>query len=251
MKPNLKEHFLKLAESSVETFNPGEVVIIGKNNKETNSWIKYFQEAASANSKKKDFFSTYFVSSDSLNLGPTAFMRMFKNTKLKAVIIPNYSYNDEDFIYACLRRLTAEKGNRQISVMGMPILFDSDKIDFDFYNTLQMKVVMSDFVDENQGKIREFRRDYLDLYGEIPNSDASKGYDLMLYLGRNIWKYGKNFQNFLENEATSYLQSTYDIRKSKAEDSNIMNDSEKFDYYENKHLDIIEFKGNKWLRKRQ
>lgn len=247
MKPNLKEHFIKLAENTSSTFQAGEVAIIGKNNKDTNSWIKYFQDATA--SKAKDFYFPYFVSSDSLNNGSSAFYRLFKNPKIKAIIIPNYSYTDEDFIYGCLRRLGAEKGGRQISVFGMPILYESDKVDFDFYNALQMHIVMSDFVDENHGKIREFRRDYLDQYGEIPNADAIKGYDLILYLGRNIWKYGKNFQNYLDNEATSYLQSTYDIRKAKSDDSLIANDPMKFDFYENKHLDIIEFKANKWQRK--
>ena len=112
-----------------------------------------------------------------------------------------------------------------------------------------MKVVMSDFVDEDHGKIREFRRDFLDKYGEIPDTDAVKGYDLMLYLGRNIWKYGKNFQQYLENEASSYLQSIYDIRKAKSEDSPVAADPDRFDFYENKHLDIIEFRGNKWQKR--
>lgn len=250
MKPNLKEHFLKLAESTSGDYQKGEVVIIGKNNKETASWIQYFQETVSTNQHISDFYSSYFVSTDSLNAGPSAFSRLFKNNKVKAVIIPNYSYADEDFIYSCLRRLTAEKSGRNISVYGMPILYDSDKIDFDFYNALKMKVVMSDFVDLDQGKIREFRRAYLDMYGEIPSEDAVKGYDLMLYLGRHIWKYGRNFQYYLENEATSYLQSVYNIRKARSEDSPISNDPLKFDYFENKHLDIIEFTGNKWERKK-
>jgi len=250
MKPNLKEHFMKLNENAVADYQKGEVVIIGKNNKETASWVEYFQETAASSVNIKDFYTTYFVSTDSLNTGPTAFSRMFKNTKVKAVILPNYSYTDEDFIYACLRKLSAEKSGRNISVYGMPILYDSDKIDFDFYSALQMKVVMSDFVDVDQGKIREFRRNYLDMYGEIANSDAVKGYDLMLYLGRNLWKYGRNFQYYLEQEATSYLQSVYDIRKARSEDSPVINDPEKFDFFENKHLDIIEFKGNKWERKK-
>lgn len=250
MKPNLKEHFLKLAESTSADYQKGEVVIIGKNNKETASWIQYFQETVSTTQHISDFYTSYFVSTDSLSAGPSAFSRLFKNNKVKAVIIPNYSYTDEDFIYSCLRRLSAEKSGRNISVYGMPILYDSDKVDFDFYNALKMKVVMSDFVDLDQGKIREFRRAYLDMYGEIPSEDAVKGYDLMLYLGRHIWKYGRNFQYYLENEATSYLQSVYDIRKARSEDSPVTNDPLKFDYFENKHLDIIEFTGNKWERKK-
>lgn len=249
IKPNLKDHFAKLAETTSASYQAGEVVIIGKNNKETNSWINYFQQAAAPMTSNKQFYESYFVTSDSLNTGPTAFKRLFKNPKIKAVILPNYSFSDEDFVYACLRRLAAEKGTRAISVYGMPLLYDSDKIDFDFYHALQMKVVMSDFVDENYGVIREFRRDFYDKYGEIPDADAVKAYDLTLYLGRNLWKYGRKFQNYLDNEVTTYLQSTYNIQKARSEDAASPSDPSKFDYFENKHLDIIEFKGNKWQRK--
>jgi len=175
---------------------------------------------------------------------------MLKNPRLRAVIIPNYSYNDEEFIYSCLRRLSAEKGGRSLSVYGMPIMYDSDKIDFDFYHSLQMKVVMSDFVDQDHGKIREFRREFLDMFGEIPTDEAVKGYDMMLYIGRNLINNGKNFQYYLENDSASYLHSIYEIRKAKSEDSPVANDPAKFDYFENKHLDIIEFRGNKWEIKR-
>lgn len=251
MKPNLKEHFLKLAYSTASEFKKGEVFIVGKNNKETNSWISYFQDAAatSLNVTSKDFYTPYYVTDDSLSTGTTAFNRLLKNPKLKAIILPNYSYTDESFAYSCLRRLMAEKGGKQIIVYGMPMLFESEKIEFEYYHALQMRMVMSDFVDENQSDIRTFRREFLDLYGEIPTQDAIKGYDLMLYIGRNIWKYGVNFQNYLEYEPTSYMQSTYNIKKAKSDDSPTANDPDAFDFYENKHLDIIEFKGTKFHRR--
>ncbi len=248
MKPNLKEHFLKLASTTSLDYKKGEVAIIGRNNKETISWINFFNESTSDLSDPKDFFTSYFVLDDSLKSGTVVFNKLYKSN-VKAVIIPNYSYNDEGFIYSCLRKLSAERAGKQISVYGMPILFDSDKIDFDFYHSLNMNVVMSDFIDQDHGQIREFRRDFLNMYGEIPTSEAVKAYDLILYLGRNLWKYGRNFQNYLENEPASYLESSYQIQKATSEDSPIINDPSKFDYFENKHLDIIEFKGNKWQKK--
>lgn len=251
MKPNLKEHFLKLAHSTASEFKKGEVFILGKNNKETNSWISYFQDAAAAslNVTSKDFYTPYYVTDDSLSTGPTAFQRLLRNPKMKAIILPNYSYSDESFAYSCLRRLMAEKGGKQVIVYGMPMLYESEKIEFEYYHALQMRIVMSDFVDENQSDIQSFRRDFLDVYGEIPTVDAIKGFDLMLYIGRNLWKYGLTFQSFLENEPTSYMQSTYNIKKAKSEDSPTANDPEAFDFYENKHLDIIEFKGTKFHRR--
>ncbi|MBL0027176.1 MAG: hypothetical protein IPO98_20320 [Saprospiraceae bacterium] len=176
------------------------------------------------------------------------FDKLYKS-KIQAVILPNYSYNDEDFLYSSLRRLTAERNGRHITVYGMPILYDSDKIEFDYYHSLNINVVMSDFVDQDFGTIREFRRNFLNMYGEIPTSEAIKAYDLILFLGRNLWKYGRNFQNYLENDEQTYLQSIYEIKKAKSDDSPIADDPTKFDYFENKHLDIIEFKGNKWQKK--
>jgi ABC-type branched-subunit amino acid transport system substrate-binding protein len=248
IKPNLKEHFLKLAENTFSNYKKGEVAILGKNNKETVSWINFFQESIKTTYGVDQFFNSYFIDTDSLNLGLAVFDKLYKS-KIQAVILPNYSYNDEDFLYSSLRRLTAERNGRHITVYGMPILYDSDKIEFDYYHSLNINVVMSDFVDQDFGTIREFRRNFLNMYGEIPTSEAIKAYDLILFLGRNLWKYGRNFQNYLENDEQTYLQSIYEIKKAKSDDSPIADDPTKFDYFENKHLDIIEFKGNKWQKK--
>jgi ABC-type branched-subunit amino acid transport system substrate-binding protein len=245
MKPNLREHFARISQSVTSEYKKGEVAIIGKNIKETNSWISFFQQSAKEQSGVTDFFAKHYVTQDSITQGKNSFGPLFRSN-VKAVVIPNYSYTDEDFIYQCLRRLLAEKGGKSIVVYGMPILYESEKVDFDFYHALNMRIAMSDFVDADQARIQEFRRAFLDQYGEIPTDDAIKGYDLMLYIGRNLWKYGKNFQYQLENEATSYLLSTYNITKAKSEDSPVKDDPNKFDYFENKHLDIVEFKGNKF-----
>ena len=247
MNPNLKEHFLKLVKHSVKTYQPKEVTILARGSKDQ-PWIDFFESEAQKITSVKDFFNVYNVNTDSLKLGPTAFFNMFKSQNIKAVILPNYSYSDESYIYSCLRRLAAEKGTKSFSVMGMPILYDSDKIEFDFYRSLQMKLVMADYVDEDYGKIREFRRKFLDTYGEIPTVEAVKGYDLTIFLGKNIWKHGRNFQQYVEYEPSSYLQSIYDIQKAVSDDASENQDDGYFDYYENKHLDIIEFKGNKWIR---
>ncbi len=247
MNPNLKEHYLKLVHHAIQTYKPMEVSILIRSNKDM-PWVDYFEEEAKKLNHGKEFFNTYTVNTDSLRLGPTAFFNMFKTQNPKAVILPNYSYNDENYIYSCLRRLSAEIGTRSLSVLGMPIVYDSDKVEFDYYRTLQMKVVMADYVDEDYGKIREFRRKFLDTYGEIPTVEAVKGHDLILFMGRNLKQYGRIIQENATFDSKGYLQSIYDIRKSVSDDSSEGNEPDYFDYYENKHLDIIEFRGNKWIR---
>jgi len=248
IKPNLKDHFKKITEYCINNYKEGEVAIILRPNRISTSWMEYFQSSAREFlSIKGDFFKPYIVPSDSLGSGNVAYSRLYSDSKIKAVIIPNYSFGDEDFVYSSLRKLMAEK-SRQISVIGMPLLYDSNKIDFDFYHVLNMKIVMSDFVSTNHRAMKDFRRRYLDTYGHIAPSDAVQGYDLMMYIGRNIWKYGKNFQYYLGRESEELLQSIFKVEKSYSDDSPLINDPNKFDYFENKHLDIIEFKGDNWFK---
>jgi len=252
MKPNLKEHYLRLVQAATRDFKVGEVVIVGRNNKETKSWITYLEELAAVTSGKKNtkFFDTHFISQDSTTFGIAIYAPIFKNPKIKAILLPQYSYNDEDYVYNCLRKLIAEKGTKNIVVYGMPLIYESERIEFDFYRSLNMRLVVSDFLDENSEEIKFFRRKYLDIYGHIPTVDAIKGYDMMLYIGRNLWKYGKKFQFQLENEPSTYLSSNYAIKKSMVEENYEISDPNKFDYFENKHLDIIEFKESKFVVRR-
>ncbi|MEZ4910203.1 MAG: ABC transporter substrate-binding protein [Saprospiraceae bacterium] len=252
LKPNLKEHFVKLAEVCSKEFNEGEVAIVGINNKETNAWINYFQESIKKKrgQSSKNFFTTYFVTNDSLINAPSAFYRLFSNPKIKAVLLPNYSFNDEDFVYQVLRKLMAEKGNNPLVVYGMPLLIESEKIDFDFYHALNMRIVTSDYIDLNTSEIREFRRQFLNIYGEIPLQDALKGYAVMMLAGESLTDYGTNFQSYIANKDISYLQTIFNIQKATSE--NFENDTtvrDALDYYENKHLDIIEFKGTGFVKR--
>lgn len=246
INPNLKEHFLRIVKYTVNTYKPGEVVILIRSDKDK-PWIDYFEEEAKKITGKNDFFSTYVVNSDSLRLGPTAFNTMFKKQNPKAVILPNYSYNDESYIYSSLRRLAAEIGTKMLSVIGMPILYESDKIEFDYYRSLQMKVVKADYVDEDYGKIREFRRRFLDTYGEIPTVESVKGHDLFMFLIKNLMDYGDRFSNYSNYDTGSY-QANFQIEKAVSDDTHAKERQVDFDFYENKYLDIIEFRGNKWIR---
>jgi hypothetical protein len=245
LKPNLKEHFKKLALSVVSDYRKGEIVIIGKDNADTKAWIEYFQSIAKERTGESNFFASGYVSEAAVSGGGKVYGGIINGT-IKAVVFPNYNFSDENYLSNALHKLLSEK-SRGIAVYGMPVMYESDKIDFEYYHSLNIRIVISDFVEENHQDITNFRREFYEKYGEIPTVDAIKGYDMMLYFGRNLWKYGRRFQYNLEAEPETYLQSAYRIEKSKAEDSPSYGDASKFDYFENKHLDIIEFKDSKFV----
>jgi ABC-type branched-subunit amino acid transport system substrate-binding protein len=246
LKPNLKEHFRKLVASIVADYKKEEVVIVGKNNKDANAWIAYFQEVAKELNGSTNFFGTGYLAEEQVLAGKSSFSGVLSG-KVKAIVFPNYSFSDETFLVNALKRLLVEKGSKNIAVYGMPILYDSDKIEFECYPSLKMRIVVADFVEEQNQDIHNFRRLFFEKYGEIPSPDAIRGYDMMIYFGRNLWKYGRSFQFMLENEPVTNMQSSFRIEKAKAEDSATFTDQSKFDFFENKHLDIIEFKDDKFV----
>lgn len=188
----------------------------------------------------------FMLIQDSIDMGETAFDSIFVEDKTNVMIIPNWSYEDEAFIYGALRRLSVEKGMAKVVVYGMPIMIESEKINFDYYNSLNMKVARSKFVDERDGDVIRFKRDFVNTYGALPTDDAYEGYDNLMYIGRNLNEYGKNFQFYLNKDEGYYLQAKYNVTPTIIDSPD--DRLEKINYFENKNVDIIEFKNNIFVR---
>jgi ABC-type branched-subunit amino acid transport system substrate-binding protein len=250
LKPNLKAHFFKITEHICSRFQRQEVAVIGRNNADFNAWYNYFESSARQILNKPDqsYFEKFYTNNDSLSTGPTAFSRLFQNSKIKAVILPNYSFNDELYVYNVVRKLAVEKGNKNIILYGMPMLYDTDRLEYEHYHSLNMRLVISDFVDETESAVREFRKKYFDIFGEIALPDAVKGYDIMMFAGKQLFQNGKNIQTGLENPGQNFLQNNFEIIKARSEDASGNNLPESFDYYENNSLSIIEFSNSRFKR---
>ncbi len=189
----------------------------------------------------------FMLSQDSIDIGETAFDSIFVADKPNVMIIPNWSFKDEAFVYGALRRLSVEKGITDVVVYGMPIMIESDKISFDQYNSLNMRVARSKFVDEYDGDVARFKRDFVNKYGALPTDDAFEGYDNLMFIGRNLKKHGKNFQYFLNEDQGYYLQAKYNVEATRQDSPD--DRLQKINYFENKNVDIIEFKNNRFARK--
>lgn len=243
LRPITSSHYFKLIEHAVKNYDPSEILLVGRDVKNDLNRFRYFQRTFAALNNTTQKLEEFIVSEDSLSYGETAFDSLFVNGGKRAIILPNWNYNDEDFIYACLRKLNVEKGMTDIAVYGMPIMFDSEKMEFDFYKNLNIRVAISEFVDWDSRKVKDFTQKYFNAFGELPSKDAFEGYDMTRFIAGNLMKYGLNFQHHLENDKTTYLQTAYDIQRV-YEDGD-----EKFEnikYLENKHLNLIQLVDNKF-----
>jgi hypothetical protein len=247
LRPSLSSHYFKMIDHANQNFSNDEIILVGRDNSSDKNRFKFFQKtyAAINDFNQNDELTEYFITEDSLTYADLAFRGVFEGKNKVAIVLPNWNYNDEDFIYTILRRLNIERASTELYVYGMPIIFDSEKIDFEFYKNLNLRICLSEFVDWEEERVKNFMRRFFENYGALPTSDAFEGYDMMNFIGTNLIKYGINFQLYLEKDRNRYLQTAYDIQKIYEEED------EKFEqikYLENKHLDLIQFNGNKFVK---
>lgn len=52
------------------------------------------------------------------------------------------------------------------------------------------------------------------MFGEIAGHDAVKGYDVFMFIGKNLEEYGSKFQEHIISQRQNYLMSDFEIHKS-------------------------------------
>lgn len=249
LRPGLKEHFDAMIEHALQNFEPENIFILGrKDQREDRTYFRYLQSTAAGilESEDRKVLNEYFIEEDSLIYGKTAFDSVFVDHEKSCFLLPHWSFSsDEDFVYNVARKLNGERGLKDVTLYGMPILFETDKIKFELYRNLKMRICRSSYVDRTSNIIREFRERYFEEYRDFPAEEALEGYDMMLFIGRSLFNYGTKFQFFLDSYASSLLQTRYDIQKIYDPDSG--DDFKHIQYFQNRHLYILSFEEDKFV----
>lgn len=249
LSPYLTEYYYRLMDHVSSNFDLEDVFIIGrKSNRKDQSRIAGFQKLAKAYFKDRSPkpMKEVYAELDDLNGEDPVFLQHMKEEKTTAIIIPNWSGVDYEYVYNLLRRISLEKAQNNVVVYGMFSMMDNPNIDFELFNILNLRVVTPKYLDqENYGMMR-FKRDFLHKFGQLPTEDAYEGYDQFMFIGSALLKYGKNFQYHLEKEQDYYLQSGFKVAKVFLDDEGDAYDNIK--YFENKNIDIIQFKEGAFRR---
>jgi len=257
LKPSLLDHYQKMVEHVSQNYKADEVVLLcQEGNRTDTNRAKYIQKLARSyyRSKERTPIAEYYIPLDSLKESRMLFydylaLEEGEAPKTKVFLIPNMNSKDESFIYGAIRRLTAERGQNNVIVYGMPIVLDSEKLTFDNYNGTSAHVVTSSFVDQKETKVAQFKSRYYDTYGAIPTTEAYEGYDMMLYIGRAMMEHGTGFQYKMNEDSQGLLQSTIALYPKYQEDDEDIKTGKKIDYFANKNIDVIHFKDNRFQRK--
>lgn len=243
LNPSLKNHMNKIVEDVKDNYENDQVFLLGRKNRKDRGMMNYIQQVADGDEDLPGQFEELYLEEDSLLLGEYAYQEVFFEDKTTVFILPNWSFvDDENFVYNAVRKLAGEKGLNKVVLYGMPILIESNKITFEHYSNLNMRICRTSYLNRGSVEVNEFRQNYFDKYQDFPSEDVFEGYDMMMFVGRSLKNYGKKFQYFLDTYEASLYQTEFEVLKvfKPGDDDSFDN----IQYFQNNHLYILEFKDN-------
>ncbi len=246
--PSLREHFNKIVLDVKSKYNDDQVFLLGRKSGGDRGEMSYIQKIASAinNDGNPKPFQEFYMEYDSLRIGETAFDSIFYEDKTTVFIMPHWSFQKhEETVYHAVRKMSGEKGMLNVVVYGMPILYESERVKFEHYKNLRMRIARSSYVDKQNVEVINFRKSFYSRFNGLPSEEAYKGFDMMLFVGRHLYNYGRKFQYYVEDYDANLMQTKYDVQKVFPPNS-----GDKFDdlqYFQNKHLYILTFEDDKFV----
>jgi hypothetical protein len=241
VSPSLETHCENLLQHARNEFEPEEIVLVARD-------IPIEQKCI-ATIQKEHFNILQTAYADSLMTmiaptDPTAFLDMditsyFEAEEQLAFIVPSWA--DESFIYSLLRKIDLDRKEFQkIVIYGMPQWMNFEHIDYEYYEKLNVRVSSNAYVDNNDSTVKNFRRKFYDTYGTIPENEAFLGYDLVIFLGEMLNKYGTGFLQQMDDSEVDLMHTKFNFQKVYQDNPDAV-ELNLIDRYENKYVNILEF----------
>ncbi|MCH2022967.1 MAG: ABC transporter substrate-binding protein [Saprospiraceae bacterium] len=171
--------------------------------------------------------------------------------ELNIIVVP--SYRNEGFIYNSMREIqklvdkVEPKNGYQIVVIGMDKWRYYTRVNFEYFESLNLHFSSSYYTNKETSGVRKFNNDYKAVYGIGSREFSFVGFDLMLFFGRMMHKYGVNFPAHLSKESAQYrhtifqVQPTYDTIMPPIQLKDNHFGQTILRSYENKYLNFLKF----------
>ena len=243
LRPSLRSHCESLTSFARKTFDPKEMMLICKNNQVDKTALSYFQDA-----NRKFEQDTAAPKINELIIDDISSDELFEQLKIlieedsiKAILIPNWQ--DEPFVISVLSKLNFAKAEHELTVFGLPQWVAMNKMDYDYYENLNVHVSSATPLNFNSQKGKLLKHRFFEDYGEVPESDIYYGVDVIHLIARLLDEYGTYFGEGLENPIPPDYFHRFDFIQH-------FNDEESIDYFENIHIDILEFENYRFQKVR-
>lgn len=138
------------------------------------------------------------------------FARYIKRELPNVIIISAQAPSDIERIMSKVINIKKRFGNRfDISIVGSSqMAHQGDDIKEQYFSG-NTHYITNFHVDRVNEKVKEFDKEYIDMFGELPNLFTYRAYDVMSLFPLLLFDTGENFSYFVNDELLSILQTTY------------------------------------------
>ena len=161
--------------------------------------------------------------------------KYLKPGRVNVFIMP--SWGSQDFVMAFLRKLREVKGTNRVEVYGMPQWQGFESIDGEYFTALNVHISSAFWTDHSDERVKKLENRFYEMTGTLPDEDAFTGYDVTLFTGKMLLRYGLSFPEKLEKGTYSGLQGGYRFGKNAS--GPVDGGAAEFDYRENKEVQIL------------
>ncbi len=242
VNPSLRTHTGAILEHALANYRQDQIVLVSKDVPAERARLQYFQEEFKLRSGLFNAppLQEFIISDESADLANMEVLPFIEIQDTTVFIVPNW---DEAFVYALLRKIDISKlPEDEVVVYGMPQWMRFQRLEFDYYEKLNVHISSSSYIDPLSSEVRSFKQRFFDKFGAIPTNEAYLGYDVMLYFSRMMKKYGTKFHLALEREPTQMMHTRFNFERVVAPASRSGADLfDTIEQFENKYVNILKF----------
>lgn len=235
INPSLRAHCEAILRHIRNSNRPDAITLVCKQ-KESDR-LSYFQDANSALGGSTAL-AELIVPDEASNFDKIDLKKYLKAGRTAIFVLPTWA--SQDFVMAFLRKLKEVKGANRVAVYGMPQWRDFETIDPEYFSTLNVHISAASWIDYSLPEVKDFQQKFYDATGTIPDEDGFNGYDVTLFVGRMLGKYGLSFPEHLDEVETATLRGKCSF--SKIFSAGAVDDARNSpDYWENTFVHILKF----------
>jgi ABC-type branched-subunit amino acid transport system substrate-binding protein len=233
--PGLNTHAEAIMDFIGTSFTSKKIFLVARNNPTEIQRLALFKN----NPKVK--FEDLIIDDESIDLSRTNLGFLLDDPDGTVFVMPYYSRSDEDFVNSFMRKLHADKGNKNVIVFGLPQWTGFNNLNSNYMESLSLHISSPDYVNTRHSSYRAFRNKFFQKYFTMPDNQAYQGYDLVMWLATTISKEGPD--GLIKGTPSEFgLSSGFGMKPIFREGAKKPSEMKTPLYYENSKVRILRFR---------
>ncbi len=233
--PSLRSHCEGIVRYIRKTHRTDAVTLICKE-KEADR-LPYFQDA-NALVGGGGRFAELVLPDATASFSAIDLKKYMKPGRTSVFVLPTWA--SQDFVNGFLRKLRESKGANHVEVYGMPQWRSFESIEPEFFTANNVHITAASHVQYAAQDVKDFQQKFYDATGTIPDGDGFNGYDVTLFTGRMLARYGLSFPEQLSLENYRGLHGDFRFVPVYSP-SSVDTGAKQPDYLENTFVHILKF----------